>query len=65
MKQEKLGILTRDGVEVKAFAPTVLSVSRATDIPAFYTEWFFNRLDEGYCKWRNHIRHNPDSETVI
>ncbi len=53
MKQEKTRILTRDGVEVEAFAPAILSVSRATDIPAFYAEWFFNRLEEGYCKWRN------------
>lgn len=53
MKQEKVRILTRDGAEVEAFAPVVLSVSRATDIPAFYSEWFFNRLEEGYCKWRN------------
>ncbi len=53
MKQEKARILTRDGAEVEAFAPVVLSVSRATDIPAFYAEWFFNRLKEGYCKWRN------------
>lgn len=45
--------MTRDGAEVEAFAPVVLSVSRATDIPAFYAEWFFNRLEEGYCKWRN------------
>lgn len=45
--------MTRVGVEVEAFAPTVLSVSRATDIPAFYSKWFFNRLEEGYCKWRN------------
>lgn len=50
MKQEKLRILTRNGVEVEAFAPVVLSVSRATDVPAFYSEWFFNRLEEGYCK---------------
>ncbi|MCH5240592.1 MAG: DUF1848 domain-containing protein [Muribaculaceae bacterium] len=34
-------------------APYILSVSRATDIPAFYSEWFFNRLKEGYCKWKN------------
>ncbi len=25
----------------------ILSVSRRTDIPAFYTEWFMNRIDEG------------------
>lgn len=53
MKQEKVRILTRNGVEVEAFAPVVLSVSRATDVPAFYSEWFFNRLEVGYCKWRN------------
>lgn len=53
MKQEKVRILTRDGAEVEALAPGILSVSRATDIPAFYSEWFFNRLEEGYCKWRN------------
>ena len=53
MKHEKTQILSRDGVEVEAFAPAVLSVSRATDIPAFYSEWFFNRLEEGYCKWLN------------
>ena len=34
-------------------APHILSVSRATDIPAFYSEWFFYRLKEGYCKWKN------------
>lgn len=53
MKQEKVRILTRNVVEVEAFAPAILSVSRATDIPAFYSEWFFNRLEEDYCKWCN------------
>ncbi|MBY6999056.1 DUF1848 family protein, partial [Clostridium botulinum] len=24
----------------------ILSVSRRTDIPAFYSEWFFNRIKE-------------------
>lgn len=27
----------------------IVSVSRRTDIPAFYSEWFFNRLKEGYA----------------
>ncbi len=31
----------------------ILSVSRRTDIPAFYSEWFFNRLKEGYVCVRN------------
>ncbi len=31
----------------------ILSASRRTDIPAFYSEWFFNRLKEGYALVRN------------
>lgn len=27
----------------------IVSVSRRTDIPAFYSEWFFNRLKDGYA----------------
>ena len=33
--------------------PFIISASRSTDIPAFYSEWFFNRLEKGYCAWRN------------
>ncbi len=28
---------------------TIISASRRTDIPAFYSEWFLNRLREGFC----------------
>jgi hypothetical protein len=31
----------------------ILSVSRRTDIPAFYTEWLFNRLKDEYVLVRN------------
>ncbi len=31
----------------------ILSVSRRTDIPAYYSEWFFNRLKEGFCYVQN------------
>lgn len=31
----------------------ILSVSRRTDIPAFYGEWFINRLKEGFVFVRN------------
>lgn len=31
----------------------IISASRRTDIPAFYSEWFFNRLREGYVLVRN------------
>ena len=27
----------------------IISASRRTDIPAFYSQWFMNRLREGYC----------------
>ncbi len=29
--------------------PRVISCSRRTDIPAFYSKWLFNRLRAGYC----------------
>ncbi len=31
----------------------LISASYKTDIPAFYGEWFMNRLDAGYCLMRN------------
>lgn len=49
----KVKITADDGREVEAMAPIIVSASRATDIPAFYPDWFFNRLKKGYCVWRN------------
>lgn len=34
----------------------ILSVSRRTDIPAFYADWFFHRLQAGYVLVRNPYR---------
>lgn len=31
----------------------VISASRRTDIPAFYAEWFMNRVRAGFCHWIN------------
>ena len=31
----------------------IVSVSRRTDVPAFYSPWFFRRLEEGYALVRN------------
>lgn len=36
-----------------AQSPTIISASRRTDIPAFYGEWFRNRLQAGWCDVHN------------
>lgn len=46
-------ILNEAGERVKALAPVIVSASRATDIPAFFAPWFFDRIDMGYCVWKN------------
>lgn len=53
MKQRKTKIITQYGKEVEATAPVILSASRATDVPAFYSDWFFNSMERGYCRWQN------------
>lgn len=37
----------------------IISASRRTDIPAFYSEWFLNRIKEGFLISRNPINHKP------
>lgn len=46
-------VLNIDGIEHSAILPTILSASRSTDIPAFYPEWFINRLQKGFIRWKN------------
>jgi len=46
-------ILTDEGKIVKGIAPIIISASRSTDIPAFFSKWFFNRLEKSYVKWIN------------
>ena len=53
MALDKIIIKTESGEPVQATAPIIISASRSTDIPAFYTKWFFNRLAKGYCVWYN------------
>lgn len=43
----------------------ILSVSRRTDIPAFYSEWFFNRLKEGYALVRNPMNIHQVSRIML
>lgn len=42
-----------NGLPVKAQTPLIISASRSTDIPAFYADWFFHRLQKGYSAWTN------------
>ena len=53
MKTDKIKLTLQDGIIIEAQAPIIISASRATDIPAFYSQWFFDRLQEGYVRWRN------------
>ena len=53
MKDLTISIRDDNGTEVLAQPPLIVSASRATDIPAFYADWFFRRLDMGYVRWRN------------
>ncbi|MBN2733671.1 MAG: DUF1848 domain-containing protein [Methanomicrobiaceae archaeon] len=39
--------------------PVIVSASRATDIPAFYSEWFINRLKKGYLIKLNPYNQKP------
>lgn len=43
----------------------IVSASRRTDIPAFYTEWFMNRLKEGYVLTRNPMNHSQISKIPL
>lgn len=53
MVWERIDITTESGETVRAQAPVIVSASRATDIPAFYADWFFDRLEKGYSAWTN------------
>ncbi len=43
----------------------ILSVSRRTDIPNYYSEWFLNRIKEGYLYVRNPVNVHQISKIVL
>lgn len=43
----------------------ILSVSRRTDIPNYYSEWFLNRLKEGYLYVRNPRNRHQVSKILL
>lgn len=50
-KKERLP--RENGELVDMQVPVIVSASRSTDIPAFYADWFFHRLEVGYSAWTN------------
>lgn len=43
----------------------ILSVSRRTDIPNYYSDWFLNRIKEGYLYVRNPINAHQISKIIL
>jgi len=43
----------------------IVSVSRRTDIPAFYSDWFFNRIKEGYLYVNNPMNPKQVSKVIL
>lgn len=43
----------------------ILSVSRRTDIPNYYSDWFYNRIKEGFLYVRNPMNIHQISEIKI
>ncbi len=62
MPWDKVSVQTGQG-PVSGIAPVIISASRATDIPAFYGEWFAGRLAAGYLAWTN-PRNNRQHQIV-
>ncbi|MDR1556903.1 MAG: DUF1848 domain-containing protein [Tannerellaceae bacterium] len=56
---DKIKITTEAGGKVEAHAPIIVSASRSTDIPAFYAQWFINRLKAGYVVWYSPFNQQP------
>lgn len=56
---DKVQIKTDDGKIIEGIAPIIISASRSTDIPAFHSKWFVNRLNKGYVKWTNPFNQVP------
>ena len=59
MSWGKTELINELGERVFALAPVIVSASRSTDIPTFYSDWFVDRWKAGYVKWKNPFNGNP------
>ena len=53
-----------DDSTVRRYA-MILSVSRRTDIPNYYADWFLNRIKEGYLYVRNPMNEHQVSKIAL
>ena len=53
MRWERISLETECGKKVEGIAPLIITASRATEVPAFYGEWFLECLAKGYVRWKN------------
>ena len=44
--------------------PKIISVSRRTDIPAFYGNWFLERIKAGFVGYLNPFNHDKYSRLI-
>ena len=59
MEWQKDKIISKSNMEVVAQSPIIISASRSTDIPTFYSDWFVSRWEAGYIKWTNPLNGQP------
>jgi hypothetical protein len=50
-------------LSLKGLKTMIISASRRTDLPAFYTPWLLERIRAGFCQWQN--PYNPKQRKVI
>ena len=52
-------------IDISEIHPVIISVSRATDIPAFYLDWFLRRYAEGYIIWKSPYRRDKRQKVLF
>ncbi len=59
VEKKKIKYIEMDGEQFRINEPAIISASRSTDIPAFFSEWFLNVLKRGYTKRINPFNQKP------
>lgn len=52
-----------DPIRTTEIYPVIISASRSTDIPAWYMDWFIDRLQKGFIIWTNPYR--PTHQQIV